>query len=113
MPSKKTLDWADKKNGKINIIQDPKKAVAGVDAIMSDKWISMGDKVNVKQKKKALKDYQVNKKMMSLASKHAIFMHVLSDASGEVVSAEILDVKQLVTWQQQDKNMHGIDAIIE
>ena len=50
-PSKKILDWADKKNGKINIIQDPKKAVAGVDCIMSDKWISMGDKVNIKQKK--------------------------------------------------------------
>ena len=113
MPSKKTLDWADKKNGKINIIQDPKKAVAGVDAIMSDKWISMGDKVNVKQKKKALKDYQANKKMMNLASKDAIFMHVLPAARGEEVSAEIIDGKQSVVWHQAENRLHGQKAIID
>ena len=113
LPSKKILDWADKKNGKINIIQDPKKAVAGVDCIMSDKWISMGDKVNIKQKKKDLKNYQANTKMMSLAKKDAIFMHVLPAARGEEVSADVIDGKQSVVWHQAENRLHSQKAIID
>ena len=112
-PSKKILDWADKKNGKINIIQDPKKAVAGVDCIMNDKWISMGDKVNIKQKKKDLKNYQANTKMMSFAKKDAIFMHVLPAARGEEVSADVIDGKQSVVWHQAENRLHAQKAIIE
>ena len=41
---------------------------------MTDKWVSMNDKVN-KKKKKNLKNYQVNKKLMKLAKPDAIFMH--------------------------------------
>ena len=44
---------------------------------MTDKWISMNDKVNQKQKKKILKSYQVNSKIMKLAKPDAIFMHCL------------------------------------
>ena len=113
LPSKKILDWADKKNGKINIIQDPKKAVAGVDCIMSDKWISMGDKVNIKQKKKDLKNYQANTKMMSLAKKDAIFMHVLPAARGEEVSADVIEGKQSVVWHQAENRLHSQKAIID
>ena len=55
LPSKKILDWAEKNNGKIKIFHDPKKGVKDVDCIMSDKWVSMGDKGNGKKKKSNLK----------------------------------------------------------
>ena len=35
---------------------------------MTDKWVSMNDKVNKKLKKKTLKGYQVNKRLMSKAT---------------------------------------------
>ena len=113
MPSKKTLDWANSKNGNIVIFKDPTKAAKDVDCIMSDKWISMGDKVNVKEKKKALKSYQANKKLMSFAKKDAIFMHVLPAARGEEVTADIIDGKQSVVWQQAENRLHGQKAIID
>ena len=113
MPSKKTLDWANSKNGNIVIFKDPTKAAKDVDCIMSDKWISMGDKVNVKEKKKALKPYQANKKLMSFAKKDAIFMHVLPAARGEEVTADIIDGKQSVVWQQAENRLHGQKAIID
>ena len=113
MPSKKILDWADKKNGKIIIFQNPEKAVKDVDCIMSDKWVSMGDKVNVKKKKKDLKLYQVNEKLMSFAKKDAIFMHVLPAARGEEVTADVIDGKQSVVWQQAENRLHGQKAIID
>ena len=113
MPSKKTLDWANSKNGNIVIFKDPTKAAKDVDCIMSDKWISMGDKVNVKEKKKALKPYQANKKLMSFAKKDVIFMHVLPAARGEEVTADIIDGKQSVVWQQAENRLHGQKAIID
>ena len=113
MPSKKILDWADKKNGKIIIFQNPEKAVKDVDCIMSDKWVSMGDKVNVKKKKKDLKLYQVNEQLMSFAKKDAIFMHVLPAARGEEVTADVIDGKQSVVWQQAENRLHGQKAIID
>lgn len=113
MPSKKTLDWANSKNGNIVMFKDPTKAAKDVDCIMSDKWISMGDKVNVKEKKKALKPYQANKKLMSFAKKDAIFMHVLPAARGEEVTADIIDGKQSVVWQQAENRLHGQKAIID
>ena len=45
-PNKKIVKWAKNKKAKILITQDPKKAVDLADCIMTDKWISMGDKSN-------------------------------------------------------------------
>ena len=65
-PNKKVLDWAKKNKANISIIKNPNKAVINVDCIMTDKWVSMNDKVDKKNKKKLLKGYQVNKKLMKL-----------------------------------------------
>ena len=113
MPSKKILDWAKSKKGNIQIIADPVKAVKGTDCIMCDKWISMGDNVNVKKKKKELKPYQVNEKLMSYASKDAIFMHVLPAAREEEVVSSVIDGKQSVVWLQAENRLHGQKAIID
>ena len=113
MPSKKVLDWAESKNGKIVIFKDPLKAVEGADCIMADKWISMGDKVDKKKKKKDLKPYQINKKLMSHANKGAIFMHVLPAAREEEVTSDVIDGKPSAVWQQAENRLHGQKAIID
>ena len=66
-----------------------------------------------KQKKKDLKNYQANTKMMSLAKKDAIFMHVLPAARGEEVSADVIDGKQSVVWHQAENRLHAQKAIID
>jgi len=74
-PNKNILQWAKKNKGNILVTKDPIKAATSVDCIMTDKWISMGEKINKKKKKKALKLYQVNEKIMIVASKEAILMN--------------------------------------
>ena len=51
-PSKKVLSWAKKNKVKLIVTTKPDEAVKNSDCIMTDKWISMNDKVNKKQKKK-------------------------------------------------------------
>ena len=112
-PSKKVLSWAKKNKVKLLVTTKPYEAVKDSDCIMTDKWVSMNDKVNKKQKKKTLKPYQVNKKLMSKAKSDAIFMHCLPVGRGEEVTDEIIDGKQSVVWRQALNRVHAQKSIIK
>ena len=112
-PNKKILQWAKKNKGNIFITKDPLEASNEADCIMTDKWISMNDKINKKKKKKALKPYQVNKKIMKVANKEAIFMHCLPANRGEEVTNDVMDGKQSAVWLEALNRIHAQKSIIE
>jgi len=112
-PNKKVLKWAKSEKAKISITNDPNKAASLADCVMTDKWISMGDKVNKIKKKKLLKSYQVNNKIMKLAKADAIFMHCLPANRGEEVTNEVMDGKQSVVWLEALNRVHVQKSIIE
>ena len=112
-PDKEIIKWAKNKNAKILITKNPKEAAYLADCVMTDKWISMGDKVKKKKKKKLLKPYQVNKKIMKLAKKDAIFMHCLPANRGEEVTNEVMDGKQSVVWLEALNRIHVQKSIIQ
>ena len=112
-PNKKIIKWAKSKKAKIIITKDPEEAVLESDCVMTDKWISMGDEVNKKKKKKLLRPYQVNKKIMKLAKTDAIFMHCLPASRGEEVTDEVMDGKQSAVWLEALNRIHVQKSIIE
>jgi ornithine carbamoyltransferase len=112
-PSNEVLSWAKKNKVKLLVTTKPDEAVKNSDCIMTDKWVSMNDKVNKKQKKKTLKPYQVNKKLMSKAKPDAIFMHCLPVGRGEEVTDEIIDGEQSVVWRQALNRVHAQKSIIK
>ena len=112
-PNKKILKWAKSKKAKILITNDPNEATSTADCVMTDKWISMGDKSNKKKKKKLLKSYQVNNKIMKLAKTDAIFMHCLPASRGEEVTNQVMDGKQSVVWLEALNRIHAQKSIIE
>ena len=112
-PNNKIVKWAKSKRANILITKDPIEAAEEASAIITDKWISMSDEVNKKKKKKLLKPYQVNKKIMRLAKKDAIFMHCLPASRGEEVTNEIMDGKQSAVWLQALNRIHIQKSIIQ
>ena len=112
-PNKNILQWAKKNKGNISVTKDPIDAVSSADCIMTDKWISMGDKTNKNKKKKALRPYQVNKKIMKKANKDSIFMHCLPASRGEEVTNEVIDGKQSAVWLEALNRIHAQKSIIE
>ena len=112
-PNKKIVSEAKKNNCKLLITEDPYKAAEGADCVMTDKWISMSDKGDKKKKKKILKKYQVNKKLMKAAKSDAIFMHCLPASREEEVTSEVMDGKQSVVWLQAFNRIHAQKSIIE
>ena len=111
-PSKNIIAWAKKNKANITITKNPNEAVKNADCVMTDKWVSMNDKVDKKKKKQILKGYQVNKKIMKLAKSDAIFMHCLPVGRGEEATDEIVDGKQSVVWTQALNRIHAQKGII-
>ena len=112
-PSKKILNWAKKNKTLLNVTDNPVLAVKNADCVMTDKWVSMSDKVNVKKKKNKLKKYQVNKKLMEQANKDAIFMHCLPVGRNEEVTEEVIDGKKSVILKQATNRIHAQKSIIK
>ena len=111
-PSKNMLIWAKKNKASITVTKNPGDAVKDADCIMTDKWVSMNDKVDRKKKKKILKPYQVNKKIMKLSKSDAIFMHCLPVSRGDEATDEVVDGKQSVVWTQALNRIHAQKSII-
>ncbi|EUK18323.1 ornithine carbamoyltransferase [Commensalibacter papalotli (ex Servin-Garciduenas et al. 2014)] len=112
-PSKEVLEWASKNGGKINVTNDPKEAVRNADAVVTDTWVSMSDSDNEKQARlKALGPYQVNRELMNLAAKDAIFLHCLPAHIGEEVTEEVFESSQSVVFDEAENRLHAHKAIL-
>ena len=97
-PDKATISLIKKEKGKIKIFSRKELAVKNSDVVITDKIISMNDKVDKKKKLKSFKNFQVDIKTMNLAKKDAIFLHCLP--RGSEVTDEVFQSKQSKIWQQ-------------
>jgi len=111
-PTQSLINWAKKKKTKIQIFNDPKKAILNSDVIFADKFIGLYDKKNKQKKLKDFKNFQVNSNLMKCAKKNAIFLHCLPASRGQEVSAEVLDGKQSKIWQQALNRLHVQKSIL-
>jgi len=98
---------------RINLTTDPKQACENADMVTTDVWASMGQEEEQAQRETAFADFQVNKSLMQLASKDALFMHCLPAHREEEVSAEVIDGSQSVVWDQAENRLHAQKALIE
>jgi ornithine carbamoyltransferase len=80
---------------------------------VTDVWASMGQEDEENERKKIFKSLQVNKNVMNVADKNAIFMHCLPAHRGEEVTSEVLDSKSSVVWQEAENRLHAQKALLE
>ncbi len=97
-------------NNKLKFLSDPEEGSIKSKCIMTDVWLSMGEKN--KNKIKYFKGYTINNKIMKSASKNAIFMHCLPAKRGQEVDSDILDSKNSVVLQQARNRMFIQQAIL-
>ena len=109
-PPKFVINWVKKNKRKINIFEDPKKAIKNADVVLSDKVISMNDKVNKKKKIKDFKNYFIDSSLMKYANQNAIFLHCLP--RGNEVSEDVFLGKQSRVWQQALNRVHVQKSIL-
>ncbi|NBS35346.1 MAG: ornithine carbamoyltransferase [Methylocystaceae bacterium] len=110
-PDETLRSWARANNVAFNITQDPREAVAGVDAVITDCWVSMGDK-DEEIRRRILTPYQVNAQLMNCAAKEAIFMHCLPAHRGEEVTNEVIDGPQSVVFDEAENRLHAQKGVL-
>ena len=97
-------------NNKIKIFDNPFDGSKNSDCIMTDVWLSMGDKN--KNKIKYFKNFTINDKIIKNASRKVIFMHCLPAKRGHEVTSQVLDSKNSVILQQAQNRMFIQQAIL-
>jgi ornithine carbamoyltransferase len=96
----------------LELIEDPRKAVARATAVYTDVWASMGQEAESEARKKAFAAYQVNAALMAAAPKGAYFMHCLPAHRGEEVTDEVIDGPQSVVVQEAANRLHVQKGIL-
>ena len=96
----------------IEIVRDPRKAVAGADVVYTDVWTSMGQESESEERNRIFSSYQVNSRLLSLAEKDAIFMHDLPAHRGEEVTDDVMDGPQSVVFDQAENRLHAQRALL-
>ena len=124
-------DLEDKYGGKLTITDDPKEAVAGVDFIHTDGWVSMGEPKDVMAARiSMLKRYAVNAEMLhSTGNLRTKFMHCLpafhnleTKTGREVneqfgltsmeVTEDVFESDANIAFEQAENRMHTIKALL-
>ena len=96
----------------IRLFRDPREAVAGVDAVYTDVWTSMGQEAQAGTRTSVFQAYQVNSALMRRAAKHALFMHCLPAHRGEEVTAEVFESPASVVFDQAENRLHAQKALL-
>lgn len=79
---------------------DPYLAVTNADLIVTDTWVSMGDEREKEKRLKIFQPYQVNKSLMELAKKDAIFLHCLGLSNKYLLNYQDLSLKKEEAYGQ-------------
>ncbi len=109
---KQAQDNAAKSGAKLEIVNDPSKAVSGADVIYTDVLVSMGQDKEREQRMKDFKGYQVNAELLKHAKGDVIFMHCLPAHRGEEVAAEVIDGPHSVVFDQAENRLHAQKAVL-
>jgi ornithine carbamoyltransferase len=110
-PKKWLMDWIKASPADIRIGSDPEEAVKGADCVVTDTWVSMGDRDGARRHN-LLKRYQVNARLMARAKPDAIFMHCLPAHRSEEVTADVIDGPQSVVFDEAENRLHAQKGIL-
>jgi len=98
---------------KVTIGTEPKELVKDANVIYNDTFISMG---NEKEKENRLKifipKYQVSSRMLELAAPDVVYMHCLPAHRGEEVTADVIDGRKSIVFDQAENRLHAQKALL-
>jgi ornithine carbamoyltransferase len=97
--------------GRIDLYDAAEEAVAGADVVITDTFVSMGDK-DGPARLAELDPFAVTDELMDIAQGGAKFLHCLPAHRGEEVDAEIIDGPNSLVWDEAENRLHAQKAIM-
>ncbi|WP_425503036.1 ornithine carbamoyltransferase [Roseospira visakhapatnamensis] len=107
------VGWARASGARVVEGTDPEALVDGVDCVVTDTWVSMGDEEReVANRHNLLRRYQVNEALMARAAPDALFMHCLPAHRGEEVTDAVIDGPRSAVWDEAENRLHAQKGIL-
>ena len=121
---------AEQTGATITMTEDIMEGTKDADAIYTDVWVSMGEKMELWQERiNLLKPYQVNMAVMNNAKEHAIFLHCLpsfhnneTTIGKEIeekfgikemeVTDEVFESSKSRVFEEAENRLHTIKAVM-
>ncbi|HUE91280.1 ornithine carbamoyltransferase [Pseudomonas sp.] len=98
---------------RVQVLRDPRAAVAGAHLVSTDVWASMGQEEEAAERLKLFQPYQVNRALLDAAAEDVLFLHCLPAHRGEEVSEDLLDDPRSAAWDQAENRLHVQKALLE
>jgi ornithine carbamoyltransferase len=98
--------------GTVAVVDDPREAVRGADAVYTDVWVSMGQEAEREERMETLRPYQVNAELLALADERAVVLHCLPAHKDEEITEEVFEGPQSVVFDQAENRLHVQKAIL-
>jgi len=95
----------------IEIVHDPRAAVAGADAVYTDVWASMGSEHEAAERRQAFAGFRLTRELLSGAP-DALVMHCLPAHRGEEIDADVLEGPRSVAFDQAENRLYVQQAAL-
>ena len=109
-PNPSIIKWVKECKKKIYIFNNAYKAAYKADVILTDKVISINDKVNKKKKLAKFKKFIISQKIISRAKDDCIFLHCLP--RGDEVDENVFNSKKSKVWHQAQNRVDVQKSIL-
>jgi ornithine carbamoyltransferase len=96
----------------VAVVQDPREAVSGAQAVYTDVWASMGQEYAVHLRTQVFALYRVTPDLMAAADPAAVFMHCLPAHRGQEVTDEVIDSPRSLVFEQAENRLHVQKALL-
>ena len=110
-PAEGIIAEACRRGGNVHLVNDAADAATGADAIVTDTWVSMGDR-EADRRHNLLAPYRVDARLMARARSDAIFLHCLPAHRGDEVTAEVIDGPNSVVFDEAENRLHAQKGVL-
>ena len=108
----KAIQIATTTGGSVSVSHDAAASVQGADVLATDTWVSMGQEAEKAQRVSDFAGFTIDSELLSKAKADAIVLHCLPAYRGYEISAEVLDGKQAVIWDEAENRLHAQKALM-
>lgn len=109
---KRAAEIAAETGGAVSTTSDPEEAATGADILYTDVWASMGQEAEADERSLVFPIYQLNQKLVELASDDVVVLHCLPAHRGQEITAEVIDGPASAVWDQAENRLHTQKALL-
>ncbi|NDK90659.1 ornithine carbamoyltransferase [Gordonia desulfuricans] len=98
--------------GSVAVVGDPVAASTGVDVLVTDTWVSMGQEDDGKDRKAPFRPYQINAELYAIAADDALVLHCLPAHRGDEITDEVIDGPASAVFDEAENRLHAQKALL-